>query len=124
MTEPPGSSERRNPVRQFLDLPVRVELNPGSGGTLVVVEGRTRDVSNKGAYFWARAAFHLGQALHLTWNIPAELNHNSALEIRCVAAVIRLGPEEPANGGLGVGVRILHFGTPKVTSWPHTSLDN
>lgn len=124
MTELRSSQERRNFARQVLDLPVRVELNPGSGGTLVVVEGRTRDVSNKGAYFWARAAFHLGQALHLTWNIPAELNPNSALEIRCVAAVIRLGPEEPAIGGSGVGVRILHFGTPKVTSWPYTSMDN
>jgi hypothetical protein len=124
MAEPPGSSERRNSVRQVLDLPVRVELNPGSGGTLLVVEGRTRDVSNKGAYFWARAAFHLGQALHLTWNIPAELNRKSALEIRCVAEVIRLGPEEPAIGGLGVGVRILHFGTPKVSSWPHLAWES
>jgi len=124
MTELPGSSKRRSLVRQFLNLPVRVELNPGAGGTLVVTKGRTRDVSNRGAYFWARAAFHLGQALHLTWNIPAELNHNSALEIRCVAEIIRLDPEEPAYGGVGVAVRILHFGTPKVTSWPHASLED
>jgi hypothetical protein len=25
---------------------------------------------------------------------------------------------------VGVGVRILHFGTPKVTSWPHASLED
>jgi hypothetical protein len=110
-------------MRQFLDLPVRVEMNPGAGGTLAVVKGRTRDVSNRGAYFWARAAFHLGQALHLTWIIPAELNHNSALEIRCVAEVIRLDPEEPANREVGVAVRILHFGIPKVTSWPYADLE-
>jgi hypothetical protein len=24
---------------------------------------------------------------------------------------------------VGVAVRILHFGTPKVTSWPHASLE-
>lgn len=123
MAELPSSSERRNPFRQPLDLPVRVELNPGSGGTLAVVKGRTRDVSNRGAYFWASAAFHLGQALHLTWNIPAELDHNSTLEIRCVAEVIRLDPEAPANRGVGVGVRILHFGTPKVTSGPCADLE-
>jgi len=123
MTELPGSSKRRNLVRQFLNLPVRVELNPGSGRTLLVTKGRTRDVSNRGAYFWARAAFHLGQALHLTWNIPAELNLNSALEIRCVAEVIRLDPEEPAYGGVGVAVRILHFGTPKVTSGSYPNLE-
>ena len=119
MTDLPGSSERRNPARQFLDLPVRVELNPGSGGTPAVIEGRTRDISNRGAYFWARAAFHLGQSLHLTWNIPPELNRKSALEIRCVAEVIRLDPEGPRATGVGVGVRILRFGTPKVSSWPH-----
>jgi hypothetical protein len=123
MTELPGPSERRNPKRQFLNLPVRVEMNPGSGGKLIVLKGRTRDVSNRGAYFWASAAFHLGQALHLTWNIPAELDHNSTLEIRCVAEVIRLDPEQPANGEIGVAVRILHFGTPKVTSGPCADLE-
>jgi hypothetical protein len=123
MTERLGSSERRNPVRQFLDIPVRVELNHGPGGTPAVIEGRTRDVSNKGAYFWARGPFHLGQSLHLTWNVPAELNHHSALEIDCVAEVIRLDPENPGQPGVGVGVRVLHFGIPKVTSWPYTSLD-
>lgn len=124
MPELPSSSERRNPGRQFFDLPVRVEMNPGSGGRLIVVKGRTRDVSNRGAYFRAHAAFHLGQALHLTWNIPAELNHNSALEIRCVVEVVRLDPEEPANGGVGVGVRILHFGTPKVTPGSYPNLED
>ena len=124
MTELPGSSKRRSLVRQFLNLPVRVELNPGSGRTLVVTKGRTRDVSNRGAYFWARGTFRLGQSLHLTWSIPAELNYQSALEIRCVAEVVRLDPEEPRQPGVGVGVTILQFGIPKVTSWPYTSLNN
>ena len=90
----------------------------------MVVKGRTRDVSNQSANFWANGPFQFGQSLHLTRNVPAELNNRSALEIYCVPGVIRLDPEEPGQPGGGVGVHVLPFAVPKVTSGPYSSREN
>jgi hypothetical protein len=121
MKEPQGTTERRTVPRQTLALPVRIEMMSSSGGSPTVIEGLTRDVSCKGAYFWGRAVFEVGQRLRLAWSIPPELNRQLGLEIRCVAEVVRVDPTQPDKPGMGVAIRVLHFETPQVTSWPDRS---
>jgi hypothetical protein len=92
MREPQGITERRTVPRRTLALPVRIEMMSSGGRSPTAIEGLTRDVSCKGAYFWGRAVFEVGQRLRLAWSIPPELNRQLGLEIRCTAEVVRLDP--------------------------------
>jgi hypothetical protein len=38
-----------------------------------------------------------------------------------VAEVVRVDPAQPDKAGMGVAIRVLHFETPQVTSWPDRS---
>ena len=104
--------ERRKGRRLPLALPARIEARPGptcpSGARLAVV-GRTRDLSNHGAYFWSAQHFETGQFLHLTLEVPPDQGRNWTLEIQFEAEVVRVEPGIRQPEETGVAVRILQF---------------
>jgi hypothetical protein len=102
-------------VRQQMTLPVVVEIMTEQGRPTSRVTGWTRDLSSRGAFFWARGAFVAGQKLRLILEVESDSVYNGCMEIRWEAEVIRVEPEARE---CGVAVRILHFDIPKVVTWP------
>ncbi len=106
--------ERRSFARQVMAIPVLVGPAPSETESLSAVTGNIRDVSNRGAYFWAPSSFRIGQTLNLSLEVPAKQGRSFNLEIRCEAVVVRTEPAARHSKAVGVAVRILHFDTPKV----------
>lgn len=118
MTRASQTLERRIFSRQAMAFPVTVEAARRQAETgpaaLEKLTGITRDVSNRGAYFWAEGAFHTGQQLRVSLEVPPEQGRNYSLRIQWEAEVIRVEGNELGRPALGVAVRILRFETPKI----------
>jgi len=114
MTEPQRASERRRFIRQSLDLPVSVQLRPPKGAGPSRVQGRTRDLSNAGAYFWAPTALQIGQPLRLSLEIPCASGGNFSLRIAFEAEVVRVERGKGGEQKMGAAARVLRFETPEI----------
>jgi hypothetical protein len=117
MTRANQTLERRIFSRQAMAFRVTVEAarrQAETGPAPEKLTGLTRDVSNRGAYFWAEGAFHTGQQLRVSLEIPPEQGRNYSLKIQWEAEVIRVEGNQLGRPALGVAVRILHFETPKI----------
>ncbi len=110
-----SSPERRAFSRQTLALPLKVEQGCREAEAASIIEGCTRDVSNRGAYFWAKGVFRIGQRIRLSLQIPADSARNYSMKIRGEAEVIRVEGGKSLEQAAGVAVRVLHFETPTVT---------
>jgi len=112
--------ERRISCRQAMELPVTVEPSsePPKGENGSAIRGLTRDISNRGAYFWAAGPFEPGQQLRLCVEIPPEDGRNYRLKIRWQAEVIRVDARLPSEQASGIAVRVLRFETPTVMPGP------
>jgi hypothetical protein len=112
--------ERRISCRQAMELPVTVEPGPelprDKNGS--AIRGLTRDISNRGAYFWAAGPFEPGQHLHLCVEIPPEDGRNYRLKIQWQPEVIRVDASLPGEQASGIAVRVLRFETPTVMPDP------
>lgn len=111
--------DRRARRRLRLALPVRIEAQPnqttGSPAIPPAVNGRTRDISNRGAYVWSRKRFEAGQPLHLALEVPPDQGWNWAFEILCEAEVVRVETGNQRLKETGLAVRFLRFQIPKVS---------
>ena len=79
-----------------------------------LLEGKIRDISNKGAYLLLPMEFRVGQRVRLEMHVPPEAARSLGLGIQCEAEVIRVDPPAPGGQGRGVAVRILSFQTPEI----------
>ena len=118
MTEDPAVAERRTALRRQIDLPVWVEELPSRIGRPIIVRGRIRDVSHRGAFLWVPPVFSVGQRLRLEMGVATGEDQNLGLQIKCEAEVVRLQPAVPPGHPSGVGVRILQFDAPRPVQFP------
>lgn len=110
----PDERNRRSSGRQQLDLLVDIEyVSPGEGTPKYSV-GRTRDISNRGAFILTVNPVAIGQKLNLTIEIPAATFPCASMEVRCEAVVVRHKTAGNSNSIEGIGVLITRFGTPYV----------
>lgn len=114
MAELDRPSEQRDCVRQRMTLPILVEDASEDSATPIRGEGKTRDVSSRGAFFQAKGEFKVGQRLRLTMEVPPDLDRRYSLRINWEAEVVRIEPGKPGDESLGVAVRVLHTQPPYV----------
>ncbi len=117
MAEPQPAAERRRFARQVFALPMWVEWASRHASKASWVMSRTRDVSNKGLYFWSPVVLQLGQLLCLRLEVPPQPNRNYSLQILWEAEVIRIEAGKDGERGMGVAARILRFDVPLVHAY-------
>ena len=122
MTSRESPTNRRQFIRQPLSVTVRLGKGDERDARPVTVVGRTRDVSNKGVYLWARDEFRVGEILRLQIDVPLEPAGNTGLQVCCTAEILRIDRGNLAQGSAGVGlaVRVLQFDVPQFLSQPPT----
>jgi PilZ domain len=118
MTEDPAVAERRTALRRQINIPVWVEELPSRIGRPVIIQGRTRDVSHRGAFLWVPPVFSVGQRLRLDMGVATDEGHSLGLQIKCEAEVVRLQPAVAPDHPSGVAVRILQFDAPRPVQYP------
>lgn len=99
-----NESERRVARRYTMTLPLSVRCSEPTG--IVERQGKTRDVSFRGLYFWTEGNFELGTEIEFTLILPKEFTLAADVYIRCSGRVIRV---EPQNGSRGIAAQIEHY---------------
>ena len=97
------SIERRSSRRFTMTLPLTVRSSEPGGREQ---QGRTRDVSFRGLYFFSEAEFEPGSPLEFVLTLPREITLAGDVNIRCFAQVVRT---EADNGQVGVAARINRY---------------
>ena len=94
-------TERRTARRYDLSLPViirvPVEKDPPSRN------GKTRNISTRGVYFFLDTDLNAGSELDLTMTLPAEVTGGTEVFIRAIGKVLRT-EKRPDNGNDRIGV--------------------
>lgn len=96
--------ERREARRFTMTLPLTVRCNGPSG--IEERQGKTRDVSFRGLYFWTDADFPAGSEIEFTLILPREVTRAADVNIRCTGRILRV---EPRDGEHGIAARIEHY---------------
>jgi hypothetical protein len=99
-----NSAERREARRFTMTLPLTVRCSGPSG--IEERQGRTRDVSFRGLYFWTDADFPAGSEIEFTLILPKEVTRATDVNIHCKGRILRV---EPRDGDRGVAARIEHY---------------
>ncbi|MBZ5522482.1 MAG: PilZ domain-containing protein [Acidobacteriia bacterium] len=99
------TEERRIVPRLSLQVPL-VLVIPESG---VRYDGRTRDLSSSGVFFYTDAPLEEQQEVELLMTFPSELTR-SPIQVACVARVLRVEREAVAvNTGVAVAIQKFDF---------------
>lgn len=101
--QPKVESERRDRQRFRVNAPVSMLIDGQS------VWGVTRDMSNRGLYFYVASVEDLrcGQILDLTVELPPELTLSTGCQIRCAGRIVRI--EKTPADLIGVAAEILDY---------------
>lgn len=99
------TEERRIVPRLSLQVPVVLVL-PESG---VRFDGRTRDLSSSGVFFYTDAPLEEQQEVELLMTFPSELTRSS-IQVACLVRVLRVEPDPvAANTGIAVAIQKFDF---------------
>ncbi len=97
-------SDRREARRFNMTLPMRV-LPRDSQSTEFIAQ--TRDVSYRGLYFLAEAAFKVGSSIEFVITLPEQVTRSADVNIRCSGQIVRIEPTN--NGKTGIAARIERY---------------
>lgn len=97
------TEERRIMPRLSLQVPV-VLIFPESGTRF---DGRTRDLSSSGVFFYTDAPVTEQQEVELLMTFPSELTRSS-IQVACLARVLRV-ERDPVAANTGVAAAIQKF---------------
>lgn len=107
--------ERRIVPRLSLQIPV-VLVIPESGNRF---DGRTRDLSSSGVFFYTDAPLEEHQEVDLLMTFPSDLTR-SAIQVSCMAKVLRVERDAvAANTGVAVAIQKFDFRTDDVSETSH-----
>lgn len=95
--------ERRERPRFKVNAPISLQLNGAN------IEGFTRNMSNKGVFFYVPLTEDLvpEQVLPILIELPPEITQSSHCRIRCSGRIVRI--EKTATGLTGVAAEILDY---------------
>lgn len=96
-------AERRSARRFSIALPVRVFPGGPQGAEL---QAQTRDVSFRGLYFTADAAFQAGSEIEFILTLPKQVTLTGDVSIRCRGQIVRV---EESGTRHGVAARIERY---------------
>jgi hypothetical protein len=97
--------ERRFVPRLALQVSLVLVL-PDSG---VKFDGRTRDLSSSGVFFYSDAPLAEQQEVELLMTFPTELTRNS-IQVACMARILRVEPDQvAANTGIAAAIQKFDF---------------
>jgi PilZ domain-containing protein len=99
-----NETDRRGSRRYSMELPLTVK-HAGTNGT-IERQGKTRDVSFKGLYFWSDAELTAGSEIEFTLTLPKEVTQAADVKIKCTGHIVRV---EPSNGNRGIAAQIEHY---------------
>jgi PilZ domain-containing protein len=99
-----GEAERRIARRFLMTLPLRVLAHEAQNHEL---RAQTRDVSYRGLYFLADAAFEVGSEFEFVLTLPQQMSKSGDVDIRCHGQVVRV--ESSSNGRLGIAAKIQRY---------------
>jgi hypothetical protein len=102
MSANPVHFERRASQRFHFQLPIAVRL-PGTDREGC---GFTQDLSGRGTFFYTDFQVSQGDAVELTFMMPAEITLTENMRVRCRGRVTRVLPFESK---LGVAVYLEHY---------------
>lgn len=88
---PEPMTEKRAMQRFPFQLPIALRKN----GDFVRLF--TNNVSARGICFQCKASLAEGEAIHFTMTLPREITLTEAIEVRCVARVIRVDRSVPTE---------------------------
>src|SRR5258708_25988750 len=72
-------------------------------------DGRTRDLSSSGVFFYSDAPLAEHQEVELLMTFPSELTRNS-IQVACMARVLRVEPDQvAANTGIAAAIQQFDF---------------
>lgn len=117
-----ANTDKRTRRRMRLALPAHIQFVSGDGEAML--DGRTRDVSNGGAYLFCEQTpgcdgqLVAGALLLVSLTAPPDRGRQWTIDIECEAEVVRVEPPASGHQEYGVAVRILRFSMPKVMPLP------
>lgn len=97
-------SDRREARRFNMTLPMRVLARDSQSAELMAY---TRDVSYRGLYFLAEAAFKIGSSIEFVITLPEQFTRAADVNIRCHGQVVRTEPT--LNGKTGIAAKIDRY---------------
>jgi PilZ domain-containing protein len=100
----PDGADRREARRFNMTLPVRLLPRDSQSQEL---RAQTRDVSYRGLYFLAEAAFPLGTPIEFVITLPQQVTRATDVNIRCHGQVVRVEPTH--NGRTGIAAKIERY---------------
>ncbi len=97
-------SDRREARRFNMTLPMRVLPRDSESAEFTA---HTRDVSYRGLYFLAEAAFKIGSSIEFVITLPRQVTRSADVNIRCHGQVVRI--ESTNNGKHGIAAKIDRY---------------
>lgn len=97
-------SDRREARRFNMTLPMRVLPRDSQSPEFTA---QTRDVSYRGLYFLAEAAFKVGSSIEFVITLPEQVTRSADVNIRCSGQVVRTEPTN--NGKTGIAAKIDRY---------------
>ena len=100
-------SERRLDTRVSVRVPLRFRVlnNPSAAEETAVSE----NISQRGVFFWTRAALHVGTPVELLLRMPQEIAGRVSADVRCVARVVHVQKNLGLGGKSGIGLHIERY---------------
>ena len=100
----PDGADRREARRFNMILPMRVLPRDSQSAEFIA---HTRDVSYRGLYFLAEAAFKVGSSIEFVITLPEQVTRSADVNIRCSGQVVRTEPTN--NGKTGIAAKIERY---------------
>jgi len=97
-------SDRREARRFNMTLPMRVLPRDSQSAEFIA---QTRDVSYRGLYFLAEAAFKVGSSIEFVITLPEQVTRSADVNIRCSGQIVRIEPTN--NGKTGIAAKIERY---------------
>ena len=96
--------DRREARRFTMTLPLRVLPREAQGSEL---QAQTRDVSYRGLYFVADAAFEVGGEIDFVITLPQQITQSGGVDIRCRGTIVRI--DSDLDGRKGIAAKIDRY---------------
>lgn len=97
-------ADRREARRFNMTLPMRVLPRDAKSAEFIA---HTRDVSYRGLYFLAEAAFKVGASIEFVITLPQQVTRSADVNIRCSGQIVRIEPT--SNGKTGIAAKIDRY---------------
>jgi hypothetical protein len=98
-------SDKRSNRRFSLDLPVSVKFFDDGA---YEVDGRTRDVSSRGVFFYMNSVIREGTIIEFVMTLPSEITLTDPIRVHCFGKVVRVDRME-AEQGVAVAIDKYDF---------------